>query len=100
MTPRERDLLDFIRRFVAENAVAPSYDAMQQGLGLRSKGRIHDMVAALVDEGALVKSGRTGRRVRIELPERPNLAAVPTQYLLAELERRGPCEPAEGWACE
>lgn len=89
MTERERDVLDFVRRFIAENGCSPSYQAIGDGIG-GSKTRAYEMVASLVQAGFLVRTKRTLGQGSIALPECPRLQAVPSQYLRAELERRGP----------
>lgn len=86
MTPRQKRLLDFIRRFVAEHGLSPTYAQMQAELGLSSKSGAHRLVELLVEEGKLVR--RPGRVRGIELPG-VDLSAVPTSELVAALERRG-----------
>lgn len=51
LTVRQRDLLNFIRKYIAEHGVTPSFDEMKQALGLASKSGVHRLVTALVERG-------------------------------------------------
>lgn len=85
MTPRQKKLLDFIRERIEATGVAPSYADMATAIGTASRTTPHELVERLIADGHLVK--RPGRHHGIELPG-PNLAAVPTAILKAEIARR------------
>lgn len=51
MTPKQKELLDFIKSYSGRNGYCPSYDDMMKALGLRSKSGIHRMVYALKERG-------------------------------------------------
>jgi repressor LexA len=48
MTRRQKNALDFIKSFWAENGYAPSYDEIREHLGLKSKSNVHALVFRLV----------------------------------------------------
>ena len=68
MTRRQNDLLCFLRERQAKGAT-PSFGEMAKALGLRSKGSIHRLVAALQERGHIRRAPRRARA--IELVERP-----------------------------
>jgi SOS-response transcriptional repressor LexA len=94
MTPRQHQILNFIRDYIVENGFAPSYREMAEGLQIVSRSNLHGTVSALVAQGYLVRGARNGRR-RIYLPGAApgqltqTLSGFPTSALKAELKRRG-----------
>lgn len=85
MTPKQKQLLEFIRDYVAERGLPPTFEEMRLASGLASKSGVARLVDALVDEGLLLRSDGKQRGLRLPMP---NLAAVPTAVLSAELARR------------
>lgn len=47
MTRRQKQTLDFIKSFWAENGYAPSYEEIKDHLGLKSKSNVHALVFRL-----------------------------------------------------
>jgi SOS-response transcriptional repressor LexA len=47
-------VLDFIRAYIKMYGMAPSYQTIASGVGLKSKANIHRIVHKLQDEGLLV----------------------------------------------
>lgn len=52
-TARQKDVYDFIREFIDENKYGPSYQEIQNALGLNSKSGVHRMVQCLKDRGLI-----------------------------------------------
>lgn len=53
MSEKHQLVLDFIRAYIKIHGVAPSYQVIANGLGLKSKANIHRIVHLLQDEGLL-----------------------------------------------
>lgn len=53
LTPRQLELLAFIRAHIAERGFCPSYDQMRDAVKLRSKSGIHRLVKGLEERGAI-----------------------------------------------
>jgi repressor LexA len=51
LTQRQRQLLQFIERYVAERGVPPSFEEMRDALKLRSKSGIHRLIIGLEERG-------------------------------------------------
>lgn len=49
MTKRQKQAMDFIKSFWAENGYAPSYEEIKEHLGLQSKSNVHAIVFRLVE---------------------------------------------------
>lgn len=90
MTPRQLQVLDFIRDRIGLTGIAPSYSEIAEHFRLSSKGHAHAVVDALIDAGLVRKAA--GRRRGLTLIDQPTLAAVPTQTLRYELARREAAE--------
>jgi repressor LexA len=65
MTPRQLELLSFIRSFIAGHGYSPSYDEMADGLCLKSKCGIHRLVTALAERGFIRHLPRRGRSIQV-----------------------------------
>lgn len=75
MTPKQRDLLLYIQRYIDANQCAPSYEEMQAAQHLASKSGIHRLISALEAFGYLRKIPSRARSLellkRINDPEAP-----------------------------
>lgn len=93
MTPRQADLLKFIRSYVEHtDGVAPSFDEMAKGLGIKSKSGIYRMVSALEDRGYIRRNPRMKRHIeitpKVDHPgeERPHTPVVELERAIQHLE--------------
>lgn len=87
MTPRQKQVRDFVAAAIERTGCAPSFAEIQAGLGLHSKSGVHRIVTKLVDLGELVRIAGAPTR-NLALPG-VDLTSVETAALVAELERRG-----------
>lgn len=85
MTPKQRELLDFIEKYVSERRCPPSFEEMRGALGLQSKSGVSRLVWRLVDQGHLRRTPGGWRNFELANP----LASISTKNLRAELARRG-----------
>jgi SOS-response transcriptional repressor LexA len=51
LTPRQRDLLEYLRAFIGQNGFAPKLDEAAAGLGLKSKSTAKRLMDGLVERG-------------------------------------------------
>ena len=54
MPEKHRLVLDFIRAYIKFHGMAPSYQTIASGIGMKSKANIHRIVHKLQDEGLLM----------------------------------------------
>ena len=87
MTPLEQRALDYVREHIARAGFAPSVRETGERIGLRSSNGAHRVLSSLVAQGLLRKTGSGARN--LALADQPDLQAVPTDLLRAELARRG-----------
>ncbi|NNV20559.1 hypothetical protein EHE22_08990 [Ochrobactrum pseudogrignonense] len=64
-TPRQKQAYDFIRSFIDKEGYGPSYQEIQEALGLNSKSGVHRLVEGLEQRGLIVR--RPGLRRSISL---------------------------------
>ena len=97
LTRRQRDLLDFIGAYMATENVAPSFEEMKVGIGLKSKSGIHRLIDSLEERGFINRIPDRARAIELLDTPRPILKPVEarpllredTETLIAEMRARG-----------
>lgn len=87
MTPKQRQLLDFIEAFTAQHRHPPSYEEMRRALGIAAKSGVSRLLDGLEEQGVIARAARRWRS--IEVPGKTHLREASTAALLDELHRRG-----------
>lgn len=65
MTGKEKECLDFIEAYFKEHGIPPSYDEMNDGLGLNSKSGIHRIITALEKKGHIKRLPHFARTIQL-----------------------------------
>jgi repressor LexA len=65
LTGKQRELLDFLTRYIAENHHSPSFDEMREAVGLASKSGIHRLVTALEERGYIHRLANRARAIEV-----------------------------------
>jgi repressor LexA len=92
LTRRQREVLDFLRDFVADNGYSPSLEEIGGHFGLSSVATVHKHVQHLADKGYLRKAWNRSRS--LEPVEEAEAAAVELP-LLGSVAAGAPIEPIE-----
>ena len=88
MTPKQQELLAYVRNYFSEHGRAPTQRTISRALGRPSVSSINGGLKTLTDYGYLRRIGQSaGCYVPVEA-EALALQAVSTKALLAELQRR------------
>lgn len=70
LTQKQRDLLVFIHKKMAQDDVPPSFEEMKEALGLKSKSGIHRLISGLEERGYIERLPHRARALEIKrLPE-------------------------------
>jgi repressor LexA len=69
LSPRQRDILDFIVAQVAQTGVVPSYREIGGALGIDSTNAVSDHIKALIRKGYVERVGEPGRPRSLRLTE-------------------------------
>ncbi len=76
LTKRQRDILEFIKEFVAENAYAPSLEEIGAAFGLSSVATVHKHLNNLVDRGVL-RRGAGSRSIEVIESQERDTSEIP-----------------------
>src|SRR3954466_7953740 len=69
ITRRQREVYDFISRFVTENGYSPSFDEIGQGLKLNSLATVHKHISNLERKGLLTRDYNRSRSIDLLPPK-------------------------------
>lgn len=97
ITRRQREVYDFISRFVAENGYSPSFDEIGKGLKLNSLATVHKHITNLEKKGLLTRDYNRSRSIDL-LPPKGRLKqamAVNTSVVLPLMGRIAAGQPIE-----
>jgi repressor LexA len=81
LTRRQKDVVEFIAKFVNENGYSPSYDEIARGLNLASLATVHKHINALETKNYLKRGFNQSRSLD-----------VAPKYLQEQRRQRGPFE--------
>jgi len=65
LTKRQKQVVDFIAKFVEDNGYSPSYEEIAQGLGLASLATVHKHIAALETKNYLKRGFNRSRSLEV-----------------------------------
>src|SRR6516225_9098546 len=97
ITRRQREIYDFISRFIAEHAYSPSYEEIKEGLGLSSLATVHKHITNLEKKSLLTRDYNRSRSIDL-LPPKGKLKqsmSVNTAVVLPILGRIAAGQPIE-----
>lgn len=91
LTQRQAKALEAIKGYINFHGHAPTLEEIGQALGVQSKGAVHRLVNALVDEGYLIRERSSWRGLRLAGEE-----ASPTLPLVGRIAAGQPIEAIPG----
>jgi len=97
ITRRQRELYDFLSRFVSEKGYSPSFEEIREAMGLNSLATVHKHVTNLEKKGLLTRAYNCSRSIDL-LPPRGKLKqsmAVNTGVVLPLVGRIAAGRPIE-----
>ena len=68
ITKRQREIYDFISRFVNENGYSPSFEEIGEGMGLSSLATVHKHISNLEKKGLLKRDYNRSRSIDVIPP--------------------------------
>jgi len=83
LTRRQREIYDFVRRFVDEKGYSPSLEEIGAAFGLSSVATVHKHVQHLVEKGLLRKGWNRSRSLEPAPPPGPGLVVLPLAGVVA-----------------
>src|SRR4029077_9781917 len=97
ITRKQREVYDYISRFVAEHGYSPSFDEIGKGLGLSSLATVHKHITNLEKKGLLTRDYNRSRSIDL-LPPKGRLKqamSVNTPVVRPRLGRIAAGQPIE-----
>ena len=76
MTPRQKQLLDYIRAYIAEHEYAPTFTEMRKAMGWRSNNIVFEVLRRLEAEGRIRRRPRAARSVEVVEPKSEPCSAL------------------------
>src|ERR1700758_5752836 len=97
ITRRQREVYDFISRFVAEKGYSPSFEEIAEGLGLSSLATVHKHVSNLEKKSLLTRDYNRSRSIDLVAPKGrlKQAMSVNTAVVLPLLGRIAAGQPIE-----
>ena len=95
LTPKQKQLLDFIKEFSEETGESPSFEQMKEACELKSKSGVHRLVIALEERGLIRRLPYRDRSISVVQDGPEGLGQYTTAALTAELLRRQEAFEAE-----
>lgn len=80
-TKKQKELLDFVEKFVAQHGYGPSYREIMKGCDYASPATVAAHVKNLIDRGLLKKSGRQARSLEVVNSSQDRTAPLPTNTI-------------------
>ena len=65
LTPRQREVYDFVARFIEERGFAPTMAEIGEQLGVRSPATVHQLLSALESEGLIRRVPHASRAIEL-----------------------------------
>lgn len=87
MTPRQKQVMLYIERYISDNRISPTLDEIADGLGIVSRGNVHQLIKLLVRDKYLEHLPRTSRGLTIlKMPGRSETFGQWCGRIAGELE--------------
>jgi len=78
LTKRQKQILDYITKFIDKNEIAPTGEEIKKHFGLSALSTVHEHIEALVEKGFLEKHGSSARGIALKnQEEQTNFIEVP-----------------------
>ncbi len=98
LTKRQKQVLDFIAKFIEENGYCPSYDEIARGLELSSLATVHKHIGVLEAKGYLRRGANQSRSLELSpkyLQEQRRTKGAPEIPMLGRIAAGLPVEASE-----
>ncbi len=86
-TKKQKEILEFIEKFIAEHGYSPSYREIMQGLQYTSVATVALHVKNLIKRGHIIKRGSSARSLEVVSPTLDTTSALPTNEVKESEEK-------------
>ena len=65
LTKKQKELYDFLTKYISENYISPSFEEMKEAVNLKSKSGIHRLITSLEQRGFIKRLKHKARAMEI-----------------------------------
>ena len=65
LTKKQKELFDFLKKYISQNEISPSFEEMKDALNLKSKSGIHRLITSLENRGFIKRLKHKARAMEI-----------------------------------
>lgn len=65
LTRKQKELFDFLKKYISENEISPSFEEMKEAVNLKSKSGIHRLITSLEQRGFIKRLKHKARAMEI-----------------------------------
>jgi repressor LexA len=65
LTKKQKELFDFLNRYISQNHISPSFEEMKEAVNLKSKSGIHRLITSLEQRGFIKRLKHKARAMEI-----------------------------------
>ena len=65
LTPKQKELFDYLKDYITNNQISPSFEEMKEAVNLRSKSGIHRLITSLEQRGFIKRLKHRARAMEI-----------------------------------
>ncbi len=69
LTPKQKNLLDYINSYFTKKGVYPTYDEMRLALRIKSKSSIHKLISSIEEKGFITRLPHKARAIKLNKQE-------------------------------
>lgn len=66
ITKKQKELYEYLQNYIGLHDIAPSYEEMQDAIGLRSKSGVHRLIKGLEERGYVERLPNRARAIAIK----------------------------------
>lgn len=103
LTPKQKKVLDFVKKYSAKHEFAPSLQEIGKHLGVHSPATVHQHLSALASKGFLAREKNQKRSITVQTPEAvesPYAGTVGLDSIALPIVGAANCGPADIFAEE
>ncbi len=97
LTKKQKELYDFLTKYISKNYISPSFEEMKEAVNLKSKSGIHRLITSLEQRGFIKRLKHKARAMEItkKLSDSTNYNASNEIPLLGSIAAGNPIEAIE-----
>ena len=80
LTKKQKELFDYLKEYISNNQISPSFEEMKEAVNLKSKSGIHRLISSLEERGFIKRLKHKARAMEIVDKEIKYLTGVTINF--------------------